>query len=68
MLAVVFDMDGVLFDTQKVYVRTWKEVAEILHIDNFEVPLKLCIGRNKVDQVDILKDHCGVNFPFYVFY
>lgn len=68
MLAVVFDMDGVLFDTQKVYVRTWKEVAEILHIDNFEVPLKLCIGRNKVDQVDILKDHCGEDFPFDEFY
>ena len=27
MLNVVFDMDGVLFDTQKVYTRTWQEVA-----------------------------------------
>lgn len=68
MLNVVFDMDGVLFDTQKVYTRTWREVAEILHIDNFEVPLKLCIGRNRVDQVDILKTHCGEDFPFDEFY
>ena len=68
MLNVVFDMDGVLFDTQKVYTRTWREVAEILHIDNFEIPLKLCIGRNRVDQVDILKTHCGEDFPFDEFY
>ena len=68
MLSVVFDMDGVLFDTQKVYVRTWEEVAKILHIENFEVPLKLCIGRNRIDQVDILKSHCGEDFPFDEFY
>lgn len=68
MLTVVFDMDGVLFDTQRIYTRTWKEVADILHIDNFEKPLKLCIGRNKTDQVDILLEHCGKDFPFEKFY
>lgn len=68
MLAVVFDMDGVLFDTQKVYVRTWHEVADILKIENFEEPLNLCIGTNKADQIEILKTHCGENFPFERFY
>lgn len=26
--AVVFDMDGVLFDTERVYNEAWHEVAE----------------------------------------
>lgn len=68
MLAVVFDMDGVLFDTQKIYVRTWEKVARELDIKDFEKPLKLCIGRNKTDQVEILKTHCGEDFPFEEFY
>ena len=68
MLAVVFDMDGVLFDTQKVYVRTWHEVADILKIENFEEPLNLCIGTNKADQIEILKTHCGEKLPFERFY
>lgn len=68
MLSVVFDMDGVLFDTQKVYSKTWLEVAEILNIKNIEEPLFHCIGRNKTDQVEILNKYYPEGFPFEEFY
>lgn len=68
MLSVVFDMDGVLFDTQKIYIRTWREVASILGFENFEEPLAKCIGTNKADQIGILKECCGENFPIERFY
>lgn len=68
MLAVVFDMDGVLFDTQKVYSKTWMEVAEILNIKDIEEPLFHCIGRNRADQEIILKKYYPEGFPFEEFY
>lgn len=68
MLAVVFDMDGVLFDTQKVYSKTWIEVAGILGINEIEEPLFHCIGRNRADQEIILKKYYPDGFPFDEFY
>ena len=68
MISVVFDMDGVLFDTQKVYCQTWDEVAEILNIKNFEEPAFYCIGRNRKDQEQILSKYYPEGFPFEEFY
>ncbi len=68
MLAVVFDMDGVLFDTQKVYSKTWMEVAGILGIKDIEEPLFHCIGRNRADQEIILKKYYPEGFPYDEFY
>lgn len=68
MLAVVFDMDGVLFDTQKVYTRTWMEVAEILNLPDFDEPAFQCIGRNRMDQEIILRKYYPQGFPFDEFY
>ena len=68
MLSVVFDMDGVLFDTQKIYLKTWREVGQILHIENFEEPSFQCIGRNRKDQEDILNGFYPEGFPVEEFY
>lgn len=68
MIAVVFDMDGILFDTQKVYSKTWVEVAEILNIKDIEEPLFHCIGRNRADQEVILNKYYPEGFPFEEFY
>ncbi len=66
-IAVVFDMDGVLFDTQKVYNRTWVETAGILGIKNFEEVSLQCVGRNRHDQEKLLLDYYG-EFPIEEFF
>ena len=68
MVSVVFDMDGILFDTQKVYCQTWLEVADILDIKDLEEPAFYCIGRNRKDQEEILNRYYPQGFPFDEFY
>lgn len=41
---IVFDMDGVLIDTEAVFMRCWKKLAEELNLPNVEEVAKQCIG------------------------
>ena len=43
--AVVFDMDGVLFDTERIYRECWREAAEPTGLKNVDEISKACIGR-----------------------
>ena len=43
--AVVFDMDGVLFDTERIYMECWREAAEPKGLKNVDEISKACIGR-----------------------
>lgn len=43
--AVVFDMDGVLFDTERIYMECWREAAEPMGLKNVDEISKACIGR-----------------------
>ena len=43
--AVVFDMDGVLFDTERMYMECWREAAEPTGLKNVDEISKACIGR-----------------------
>lgn len=43
--AVVFDMDGVLFDTERMYMECWREAAEPKGLKNVDEISKACIGR-----------------------
>ena len=38
MVNVVFDMDGVLFDTQRIYYKTWFVVADRLGLSDITEP------------------------------
>lgn len=68
MIRIVFDMDGVLFDTQKIYCRAWEEAAGILGIPDIKEPLTRCIGMNRSDQEAILEAYYHGDFPFDDFY
>lgn len=68
MISVVFDMDGVLFDTQKVYTKTWLEVGEIMKMKDFKETAYACIGTNKADNMNIIKKKYGEDFPLDEFY
>lgn len=68
MINVVFDMDGVLFDTQKIYCRAWEIAAEVLGIPDISEPLIKCIGMNRNDQEKLLNSYYDDSFPFEDFY
>lgn len=64
MISVVFDMDGVLFDTQKIYLKAWYETAELLDIGDIDEPAHMCIGTNRNDQRAILDKYYNGKFPY----
>lgn len=64
MKAVVFDMDGILFDTERLCMETWKELAAEKGIENIDTALVGCIGLNRTDTRLFLKDFYGNDFPY----
>lgn len=45
--AVVFDMDGVIFDSEIKVIECWMDVAEKYHIEHIENACRQCLGMNK---------------------
>ena len=43
--AVVFDMDGVIFDSERVIMNCWIEIAEKDGINNIEEHYHKCTGQ-----------------------
>lgn len=65
--AVVFDMDGVLFDTERLCMDSWTAVAAECGIPDMEKVFLLCIGRNATDSERIVRDRYGEDFPYEQF-
>lgn len=64
MKAVVFDMDGILFDTERLCMEVWKEFADEMGIKNIEKALMGCIGLNRTDTRIFLENFYGKDFPY----
>ena len=61
--AVIFDMDGLMFDTEQLYERTWGQaVSEQGKVFTREIH-SLIMGRSKADSAQILLDVYGPDFP-----
>ena len=56
---IVFDMDGVIFDTEQLGIRCWKIVGERYGLENIEVTVRKCIGRSSKDTKQIMGDAYG---------
>lgn len=64
MKAVVFDMDGVLFDTERLCMESWIAVAEKEGLPDMEIIFPRCIGLNANDSRQVVLDAYGQDFDF----
>lgn len=60
--AVVFDMDGVIFDSERGCLNVWLQIAEEYGLENMEEVFKRCIGTTVVATSKILQDAYGEDF------
>jgi HAD superfamily hydrolase (TIGR01509 family) len=62
-VAVIFDMDGLMLDTESLGPRTWREAATAIGVDfNLDL-LPAMIGRNYRDCREMLREHYGPSYP-----
>lgn len=62
--AVVFDMDGVIFDSEKLVLDGWLEIADKYGIIGIEEVYNKCIGVNSLLTKQIFLEHYGPQFPY----
>lgn len=62
--AVVFDMDGVIFDSERAVMQCWKEVASRHNIPDIEKAILACTGTTMVRTREIILNLYGADFPY----
>ena len=67
--AVVFDMDGVIFDSEKLYRKHWMISAKEYGLDEevMKTLLDKIAGATKKRNEKLMKDHFGQDFDYMVF-
>ena len=61
---VIFDMDGVIFDSEILVLSSWKEVAGRHGIQDVEKVCHECLGTNSAVSKQIFLRHYGQDFPY----
>ena len=61
--AVIFDMDGVIFDSERAYMVCCIEVGKKYNLENVEEVCLKCIGINSRETARILYESYGDSFP-----
>lgn len=62
--AVVFDMDGIIFDSEKLVVECWQVVADKYGIKGIEDACYRCLGLNRVVTKEIFLEIYGKDFDY----
>ena len=62
-VAVIFDMDGLMLDTESLALQTWREAATAIGVEFDLDLLPAMIGRNYRDSRDMLREHYGPSYP-----
>ena len=62
--AVVFDMDGVIFDSERLVIECWQVIAEKYGIRQVESVCRECLGINKEASKRKFLEHFGQDFPY----
>lgn len=61
--AVIFDMDGVIFDSERLVLEGWQEIAAKYGIKGIEEVLPRCLGVNAQVTREIFREYYGQDFP-----
>lgn len=67
MDAVIFDMDGVIFDSERLVLSCWEKVGEKYGFQGINEVFLPCIGTNEVKTKEIVMDYYGQDFPYEMF-
>ncbi len=65
---VVFDVDGVLFDTERLSQRVWAEVSQTFHCPQAAEHFLEFIGRSRRDDMAHILELLGLDFPVEAFF
>ncbi len=65
--AVIFDMDGVLFDTERVAVQSWEKSGNELGYPNMGRIVQHCLGLSKERSKKVFERMIGADFPYEEF-
>ena len=62
-IAIIFDMDGVIFDTEQLTLRLWLQAGQKLGIPDLESVYPAVIGTTEARTREILQARYGSSFP-----
>ncbi len=62
MKAVIFDMDGVLFDTESVCMKAWDYAGEVMGVGKAGYMVLKTLGMNADKAIEIIRDEFGDDF------
>ncbi len=64
---VIFDMDGVIFDTERLVLSCWKILGDKYGFEQVEEVFRQCIGVNTTETKQIIKNALGEEFEYEKF-
>ncbi|MGN0436260.1 MAG: HAD family hydrolase [Wujia sp.] len=62
--AVIFDMDGVIFDSEIKVLECWNVIADKYHVAGIEDVCRACLGLNREATKKVFLDWYGQDFPY----
>jgi len=62
--SIIFDMDGVIFDTERLMLKCWERACAEYDINDIDSIYSACIGTTSKATVKLFDDHYDHRYPF----